>query len=686
MAFPQTQAPVTIEIAPGADLTAAVGTWTWVDITSYVRTEEGIDIDYGRRDEGEQVDTTNCSLTLDNSDGRFSPRNPLGTWYGDLRRNTPLRIKWDTNVRFVGYVTEWPPRWDLSENNATVPIQATGILRRLQQGSKAFQSPLYRAITAANPVAYWPLEDPEDTAQAFTPVQGGFAMEATGFTWANTEQAGSKSLPELGEGASYSGQVASYTGTEWRVEFMVYMESASGLNRVLSVRTTNTAVPTWDVIISSSNVTLRGVDGAGSSVFTKDLSATVFFGSWNRIVITAEEGALSTTDYTFKWIPEGLVSGTSGTGSVAKPPGIVQRVLLPARASEQPVSLGHIAVFDDITTNVFEDTDSAYYLEPALDRMIRLCEEENVPFSYTADPDDTSLMGLQGDGSLTDLLRECEIADGGILYEKDGGLAYRARTELYNQDVTLELTKTSGHLAEPPEPTDDDLNLLNDVTAARKDGTKARWVDESSVAAIGEYSAEIETNLGQDSDLLNFAAWAVHLGTVDEMRWPVISLAFERSSSLLTSWLALPIGGRLTIDHGLTQLPGVEVDLLAQGWAEHIEPYSYRVSINASPASSWSVAVVGSNKLDTAGCELTSSVTSTQTTLPVTTTAGPSWTTDPAEYPFDLKLGGEEVRATGVSGSGAAQTLTVTRSINGITKAHAAGTAVSLASPLVIGR
>src|SRR5262245_57132375 len=58
----------------------------WFDISGYVRYADQIRISYGRTDAGAQVQRGTCRLTVDNRDGRFSPRNPLGVWYGSIGR------------------------------------------------------------------------------------------------------------------------------------------------------------------------------------------------------------------------------------------------------------------------------------------------------------------------------------------------------------------------------------------------------------------------------------------------------------------------------------------------------------------------------------------------------------------------------------------------------------------------
>jgi hypothetical protein len=68
------------------------------------------------------------------------------------------------------------------------------------------------------------------------------------------------------------------------------------------------------------------------------------------------------------------------------------------------------------------------------------------------------------------------------------------------------------------------------------------------------------------------------------------------------------------------------------------------------------------------------------------TTVGPLWTTDAAEMPFDVDIGGERVTVTNIGApSGSDQAVTVSRSVNGVVKAHDAGTPVRLWNPARYG-
>jgi hypothetical protein len=87
-------------------------------------------------------------------------------------------------------------------------------------------------------------------------------------------------------------------------------------------------------------------------------------------------------------------------------------------------------------------------------------------------------------------------------------------------------------------------------------------------------------------------------------------------------------------------------------------------------------------KYDTAGSELDEALDTTETGVDVLTTIGPLWTTDDDETPFDVAVGGERMTVTDIGAETAGvQTFTVTRSVNGVVKAHAAGTPVRLWAP-----
>jgi hypothetical protein len=159
----------------------------WVDITAYVMVRDdggNISITRGRRDEGGTADHAVLNLLLDNRDGRWSPRNPTGTYYGLIGRNQPIRVSVPNGLggksyRFWGEVSTWPQMWDPTGTDIWVELEASGILRRLSQGPPSENSLIYDGITSpqlSGLRAYWPCEDPSDATEIKSALVNGSPM------------------------------------------------------------------------------------------------------------------------------------------------------------------------------------------------------------------------------------------------------------------------------------------------------------------------------------------------------------------------------------------------------------------------------------------------------------------------------------------------------------------------------
>jgi hypothetical protein len=87
--------------------------------------------------------------------------------------------------------------------------------------------------------------------------------------------------------------------------------------------------------------------------------------------------------------------------------------------------------------------------------------------------------------------------------------------------------------------------------------------------------------------------------------------------------------------------------------------------------------------VDSGGSSLASSATAGATTLSVATTAGNDlWITGSVN--FDIIIGGEQIHVSSISGTSSPQTFTVTRAVNGVSKAQASGAAVALYRPAIV--
>jgi hypothetical protein len=152
-----------------------------------------------------------------------------------------------------------------------------------------------------------------------------------------------------------------------------------------------------------------------------------------------------------------------------------------------------------------------YAGEGAIDRMIRVSTEAAIPFSSAGSTGGQAL-GPQPVANALAILRDAEHVDLGVLYEADFGLACQAKSGRYNAPVALTLDFNSGHIAEPPEPADDDQRTRNRFAASRTDGSYAVVEDADSIAGEGLYDDSDTFNTATDDQLLNMAGWKIHAG------------------------------------------------------------------------------------------------------------------------------------------------------------------------------
>lgn len=146
---------------------------TWVEITPWVETEAATTITRGRQDGLSDVNAGTCTLTVDNSDGRFTAGNPNGAWYGQIRKGSWLRVdavtlSGATIRRFTGFLTALPTTW--KGKTAAAQISASDRTVRLAQApnyTTMMSESLIQDPTAGQYLAgYWTLHEPQGATYA----------------------------------------------------------------------------------------------------------------------------------------------------------------------------------------------------------------------------------------------------------------------------------------------------------------------------------------------------------------------------------------------------------------------------------------------------------------------------------------------------------------------------------------
>lgn len=642
----------------------------------------------------------------------FTAQTAGATSFTDAQSNT-----WTLNgtaeisgrdYRFHGEMSALPVTWDSSGNDVWTPAAAGGQLRRLGQGNAPVYSAMKRAVLALSgtlaPVAYWPCEDLSG-ATSIGSAMGGPLMSVSGSAdfAADTSFACSAGLPVINSSAWY-GTIPGYTSNgSIVVRFLMDVQSGPGnATRIMRVITTGTCFEFSLYYTTGGGLGLAGFASDGSTVFDTGAVSFSIDGSprWVSMELQPSGG---TVDYSIVTLIPGASTGQASSGSFSGTIGNATACYVNPRNAASSIGLGHITVQSDWQSlfDLFHPL-FAWQGETAANRVARLCSENGYSARIVGAPDVSVAMGPQSPDTLSNLLQECETADAGQLFEPRQALAlgYRTLASICNQDpaVTLdysaaELGGTGTELA----PTYDDQYSRNDITAQRSSGATSgasyrSVLDDGSAmsisappAGIGDYSDSVNVNVEADAQLPDAAGWLVHLGTVDDFRWPEVPVNMARAAvtGVSAAVQGCDIGDRADIINPPSQLPPDDIRQVIAQTTEVLGGYHWTISLAGVPESPYETVLLDDavyGAADTDGSTLHANITSGATSMQVDTTAAgsPLWTTTAGDFPFDVNLDGEQITVTNITGSSSPQTFTITRSVNGVVKAHAAGADVRL--------
>lgn len=686
-----------------------------------------------RIDQGEPLDW-NITHDLEN----FAGDPAVGGWVG-IRTGVaggnsnakPIVVSYDNTVvrspRFAGETSKMVPLTSVDHVDQRTTVECASIRRRLSKGEKPLDTALHRYLTGGGlpfgVAEFWPLDYETDVADpgqnvigtepmAFLRSTGGALKWGTDTGLLQVQRA----VTIVPPGTGSSGQMIAYTAAS-------KYSAANGYAAVW-----------WQRL---------GSDREASCIM--DVGATQLF-------LKFDPGNVAT----LTWLPSATVVMTVGVPEVGDDT-VWHFIALGARQSggnvlfdltidDNPYEAslaGSIGVPEFIAFSAFPDTSDGYEItqvamisngmfvgspwhvdrlreaysghasEHAGTRFARLAAEEGVPTSLIGDPDTTPAMGPQQPLPLLALLDQCVTVDQGAAFDpvEVAGLGMRMHRATTALDPVLTLDYASGHVAPEFGPTTDDQGTLNDVTAKRTNGDSFR-VEQATGPnntqdpgtdpnAAGRADTTVTTEVATDLNLPDQAGWRVHLGTVDEPRYPTVTVDLAAvdvaaDPALVASVLDTGLEDAIAITGAQVRRIYDDVRLIVRGYTETLDTaFQHRIVFNTSPAAGYDVAVYGDpdDRYDTAGSSLAGTLTSSATSFTVNVTAGQPWTQTAARFPMHIWIGGERIRLSGIAAPSSAtppltQVFTVDtggRAVNGVAKAHAAGTPVRIFKPVYRG-
>ncbi|WP_045746382.1 hypothetical protein [Actinoplanes rectilineatus] len=579
-------------------------------------------------------------------------------------------------VEISGYIPAWPTEWDETAQVSWAPIEISGPMRMLSQGDQVLASPLRSLLSSTDPVlavsarqGYWPLEDGADATSASSELPRGLAATAVDVSFGATDcPPGASAAAVLNTMGSSRivGRVLS-----WRIPQTGW--SALAYFKLPSMPVANTAImeiscmgtaTRYLIFAGASGFSVMGTDADGAGVFS---SAVVPYsitpGRWFGLNLrTTDAGA--NVNWTLIWHQVGYPYGSyySTSGSFAGGVDRAGQVIAHAPVAGSLASHLWIGSRDtSLLAGPYRQVSSGWAGELAGVRINRLADEQGLDLGvedeaiYSYSDVTTEPMGRQAPATAVDLLRECEAADGGVLYEDSRWIVYRPRRSRYNQDVWLTARiAPDGDVGDVPRPTHDDLRTRNVWTVSRTGGGEATAQDAASITRVGRRPDSAQINIVDDGHLPDHAAWRVHLGTQPESRWPRITLDLTDRPELLARWLGRRHGMRIRLTGVPSQGPiGEDPELIVEGWTQEITSDSWRVTLACSPARPWDVGVMGhgGTRADSASTTLVADQIAGSDVWTITT-ANPRETWSTRSTPYDWRVAGERVTVTRMSTPG----------------------------------
>lgn len=555
--------------------------------------------------------------------------------------NAPVTFSYDDFEiripRFIGEVSSWPTQWDVSGNDVYIPLQASGLRRRLSQGQAVLDSPYKRGNVNKSFVNYDPghpahlLYYPFEDGSRSTSIASGLAdvgpMELSGpgtvtFQGDSTSFAGSAPIAKLNAVRAIAPRISPAPAATGEAQMML----------LINTPTAEDADDTYCQMICNGtlgfiDMTYQTSTGSGVKLHFYDQSRTLISTSATfdvdqlgvpllfSIELT-QNGA--NIDYVVAWTAPGSGSGTSTGGTLAsRTIGAPIGMLINPYTQCTQTYFGHAILRNDIIS-IFSLGQAliGYPEDFVTSRIERLCgENDDIPIaSYQSDVVAFTQVGIQTQKTLLDLLDEAAAADLGYLYEARGiaGFVHRYGRSLYNQDPILSLDYSTGQVQPPFGQVDDDQLIVNDYTATRYQGSSYQatqttgplaLTSPSSGNGVGRYNKSDTLNVAFDSQLPDIANWVVHVGTDPNPRYPQVevNLGKMRTVSLqkYVDALSVDLFEAIEILNPKSLIINGTIDQIVVGYTETISSKVHNIKFVCQPGVPYEVAEAAATSGDT---------------------------------------------------------------------------------------
>lgn len=654
---------------------------------------------------------TKIECTINNDSLRYDPDNPSSIYYGLIGRNTPTRARVNGTTRAMAEASLWLPDKTVehvsgaNKGLAWVTFTAEGVLRRLGKWEDPLRSPMYRTISGrATSIGHWPIEDGRGSDRLANSHPAGRVGAARGVDLGDDDTpAGSASSAAIKDGSRMAGVFKSASTTAgWQVCWS-FRASALPPSATYVEMFRFTAANGYRYVFSCNNISfwMHVEDSDGVAItdpnFTFGTGASPTSWMTMRLAVQQVGGNVS---YNWAWYMQDMnvfffVANTF--------PGTISRLSSWEQLGNATTAgwlftqiFGVTGLTDDLMSYNSRLVFNGYRGERALTRFYRILAELGIPRYGVGAESDSTPMGPQRPDTLLSLLREIMITEDGIIYDERfdaTGLTMWTRRALCSQAPVATFTWPA-QVAPPFRKEVGDTFTWNRVTVKNVPGggevtvtqDTGRMSTQPPPAGVGEVKTSVEVNVAQAStQLQDRATWELAKGTLLRAAYSTVTIDLLANPSLEATVNSINLGDRIDV-------AGYEpetIKLLVVGIVDEGDAVERTVTFATVPYEPYDVGIFddASFRWDSKTSVLSGAQTSSSTAWTVTCSdPNDVWSTNPASYPLDWMVAGERVRVnTPPSAPGAAptyaQTVTVARAVNGVSKAQLDQARVELADP-----
>ncbi|WP_028657109.1 LamG-like jellyroll fold domain-containing protein [Nocardioides sp. J54] len=608
-----------VEIAWDSTWLTPAASRVWTDVSNYVELQDGISIGYGRSDEVSTADANTLTLTLDNSDGRFTHGNTASPYYPNVKIGKPIRVTalvgGTEYIRFVGLVDEWPVAWPGgSASFATATITASSRLSRLGIGTPIL-SKVDEVHLGLAPEHYWRLTEAtgpslgsdagsDPAAMVATLGSPAFGVGSDGEPTFDLD--GRPGVHLIGQGNGNAEREPTIAA-DLPTPITIGPGAPGGVTLSLFVRVTNPNDPnvftygrlaslvdrtTWSGAITDREVEIDLLgggynDGTGSTYGAGWPADPAVDGAIHHMAVTVScDGANLTAT--------GYFDGASA-GAQTEPAVTLTLNRLRIAAPAYSALVGRVAVWDRVLSAA-EIGDLAGSGLNGLagdttdERLARYAAWARIPAAeVVTTPSAITLGGLTADsGQVEDLMRSVETTEAGVLYDdREGFLVLAPRNARYHSPIALTVAFTDDLVANY-EPKVDRQGLANVGTGKGPNGDEVTYDDPTSREDYGDAGYSVETSALDPDEPLQLIAWQVnkYADPLPRVPAPVLSVIDFLNTINLGALLSLDVGSKVRLTNAPAQAPSATAaDYFVEGYSEEMAPGEWRISPNLTPVT-----------------------------------------------------------------------------------------------------